>query len=168
MSRTIKRNAQILSFSITGTTVDKVKKKRIQDIKEFQKSFDQINRRRNIYRNTQNRNAVISDAFTQTLAQNETSKEESPYKEMYSKFERKMENIGLFTPEKHSKSMISSDAKTRRAPLMNKLYHNNFTNSKSNLSDNQGLKHHIEKTTSKVKRRRNLYDISTLAKYKSI
>lgn len=168
MSNVIKKNAHILNFSINGTTVEKINKKRIQDIKEFQKSFDQINRRRNIYRNTQNRNAVISDAHTQTFTQNEPSKEDSPYKEMYSRFETKIEKVGLFTPEKQSKSLIASEVKTRRVPLLNKVYHNNFTNSKPDLKDNPDLKHRIERTTSKVKRRRNLYDISSLVKYKSI
>jgi hypothetical protein len=136
-------------------------------------SFDQINRPKNLNSFRYN-DGFISDPCTQTVYEPSSVVENSPYIQSNDKLEAKMEQT--FTSTKRVNKSVCS-----RQPILGKI---RAIYGQCNSAEKINYKNSIKKSldysyegknspnpeiyTEKVKRRRNLYDISSITKYKSI
>jgi hypothetical protein len=136
-------------------------------------SFDQINRHRHL-KSFRYNDGIISDPCAQTEYEPSSVVENSPYIQSYDKLEAKMDQT--FTSTKRvNKSVCSRQPIPTKIRAIygqcNSLEKINYKNSVKKSFDYsyEGENSAIsELYTEKIKRRRNLYDLSSITKYKSI
>ena len=75
----IKSNSRVKRFSLNGKSAKKHKDERIQQIREFQKSYDQVNRRRNVNYTSFKMSRINSDVSTRTLNNTRSVTHENTY-----------------------------------------------------------------------------------------
>lgn len=136
-------------------------------------SFDQSSRRRNLNA-FRYQDGLVSDLWTQTATGPIENIEKSPYIQSYNNYGTNAEH-NLINSQRSNSSLCSPQPKSDK--FRNIYGHSNSLEKpkhKTSLKKSMECTYELDNSaqseiyTEKVKRRRNLYDISTITKYKSM